>query len=67
LVEHDDRSATLTLDIGLGEPGCETTMLTVTTLGLFKLRVVSKNELVSVRGRVLPVGEVRITVGWARE
>jgi hypothetical protein len=67
LVEHDDRAATLTLDIGVGEPGRETTMLTVTSAGRFTLRPVSKNELVSVRGRDLPTGEVKITVAWAPE
>lgn len=67
LVEHDDRAATLLLDLGIGEPGREQTVLTVTRLGIFTLPVLSKNELVSVRGRDLPVGEVKITVAWAPE
>jgi len=67
LAEHDDRAATVTLDIGIGEPGSETTMLTVTTAGRFTLRPVSKNELVSVRGRDLPTCQVKITVAWASE
>ena len=66
-VEHDDRAATLLLDFGVGEPGCEQTVLTVTKLGMFTLPVLSKNELVSVRGRDLPVGEIMITVAWAVE
>lgn len=63
-VEHDDREAPLTLDFGVGEPGREMTALTVTTRGMFTLPVLPKNALVSVRGRDLPVGEVKITVGW---
>ncbi len=64
-VEHDDGAAVLTLDFGVGEPGRERTALTVTHLGMFTLPAVSKNDLVSVRARKLPVGEVKITVGWA--
>jgi hypothetical protein len=67
LVEHDDRETTLLLDFGVGEPGRENTALTVTHLGMFTLAVLSKNDLVSVRARKLPVGEIRITVGWAPE
>lgn len=66
-VEHDDGAAVLTLDFGVGEPGGERIALTVTRLGLFALPVLSKNDLVSVRARKLPVGEVKITVGWAPE
>jgi hypothetical protein len=66
-VEHDDRAAALTLDFGVGERGREMIVLTVTKFGMFTLPVLSKNELVSVRGRNLPVGEVKITVGWASE
>jgi hypothetical protein len=66
-VEHDDGAVALTLDFGVGEPGRESTALTVTKLGVFTLPVLSKNALVSVRGRDLPVGEVKITVGWPPE
>lgn len=65
VVEHDDRSASLLLDFAIGESGCEQVILTVTTLGMFTLPVLSKNVLVSVRARDLPVGEVTITVAWA--
>ena len=64
-VEHDDSAAALTLDFGVGEPGREMTALTVTTLGSYTLPVLAKKALVSVRGRDLPVGVVKITVGWA--
>jgi hypothetical protein len=67
LVEHDDRAATLLLDFGVGEPGRELTALTVTRSGMFTLPVLSKDALVSVRGRDLPVGEVKVTVAWAPE
>jgi hypothetical protein len=64
-VEHDDRAAALTLDFGVGEPGREMTALTVTRLGTFMLPMLAKKALVSVRGRDLPVGVVKITVSWA--
>lgn len=66
-IEHDDRAAALTLDFGIGEPGREVTALTVTSLGTHTLPVLAKKALVSVRGRDLPVGEVKITVCWVPE
>jgi hypothetical protein len=65
LVEHDDRTAMLLLDVGVGEPGREAIVRTVTGLGMFTLPPVSKNDLVSVRARELPAGEITITVAWA--
>jgi hypothetical protein len=68
VVEHDDRAAVLLLDFGVGEPGRELTALTVTTPGVFTLPVaIPKKALVSVRGRDVPVGGVRVTVAWTRE
>jgi hypothetical protein len=65
MVEYDGREALVSLDIGLGEPGQERSVLSIARLGSFELPVpVQADELLSVRARGLPEGTVTIKVVW---
>jgi hypothetical protein len=68
-VTHDGTRAfpmlLLSLDIGLGEPGQETTILTIKAFGHFDLPdVVPPDGLISVRAHELPEGTVTIAIAW---
>jgi hypothetical protein len=63
IVEHEGKQALLSIDFGLGEPGHERQILQVDHTGTFPLPgVIESNELVSVRPRALPKGEVKVTI-----
>jgi hypothetical protein len=55
----------LSLEIGFGEPGRETTILTITRLGSvdFPL-IVPPGGLISVRAHELPEGTVTLKIAW---
>ena len=55
----------LSLDIGYGEQGRETTILTIKRLGSLDLpHVVPPGGLISVRADELPEGTVTIAIAW---
>ena len=62
-VEYGGRPAHLELDFALGEPNAERPILQVDRTGTFAFPgIVEPRELVSVRARHLPVGEVKMIV-----